>query len=238
MSYRTIAEKTNYGYKTASYFAWAGSNLLAFPKTLALPMVFPPNDWEINSFGGANNGGYLLSSLTDISYQGYIDSKSHRVHDHRLYLKEISHLNHLQKVKFTINDKMVAFLDKHKETLTDSGIVLLTGKWFHPNAKDEIRAKWKGRVSLEKEYAHRVWKDFISKQNETLRNIEMLQIAKLYLDKSIYWPVVQDFRGRVYRIGNLNIQLNEFVRSMIAFQSKKPFVNRKKNKNTLALICY
>ena len=78
------------------------------------------------------------------------------MHGYRLHLKEVSHLNKLQKVKFTINEKMVSFVNKHKETLTDSGIVLLTGKWFHPNAKDEIHAKWKGRISLEKEYAHRV----------------------------------------------------------------------------------
>lgn len=55
----------------------------------------------------------------------------------------------------------------------------------------------------------------------------------MYSDKAIYWPAVFDFRGRVYRVGNLNIQMDEFVRSLIAFQSTKSPTNRKKNKHTL-----
>lgn len=66
-----------------------------------------------------------------------------------------------------------------------------------------------------------------------MRNQDVLRIAKLYLDKTIYWPAVFDFRGRVYRIGNLNIQMDEFVRSLISFQSTKSPTNRKKNKYTL-----
>ena len=46
---------------------------------------------------------------------------------------------------------------------------------------------------------------------------------------------VHDFRGRIYRISNLNIQMNAFARSLICFYSDRPPIsNRKKNKTTLA----
>lgn len=43
--------------------------------------------------------------------------------------------------------------------------------------------------------------------------------------------VVQDFRGRIYHIGNLNIQLNAFVRSLTAFASDAPLIKRRKQSN-------
>ena len=74
----------------------------------------------------------------------------------------------------------------------------------------------------------------ISKRNATLRNQEILKVTDLYCNKIIYWPAVPDFRGRVYRIGHLNIQLDEFTRSLISFHSDKPFVNCKKYIYTMA----
>lgn len=109
-------------------------------------MVYPPNEWERDSFGGANNGGYLLSLLTNVSYQGYIDSKSSRMHEHRLHLKDISHLNHLQKMKFTVNERMVAFYNRYQKELTEGEILLLTDKWINPseNLVLTINSKWAG----------------------------------------------------------------------------------------------
>nr|YP_010003137.1 hypothetical protein JXY92_mgp27 [Ulva torta]AZP40268.1 hypothetical protein [Ulva torta] len=71
-------------------------------------------------------------------------------------------------------------------------------------------------------------KELESKRNETLRNQEALAIATLYRNKAVYWPAVQDFRGRIYRLGNLNIQSSEFVRSLTALYSDNKPVNRKK----------
>jgi DNA-dependent RNA polymerase len=79
-----------------------------------------------------------------------------------------------------------------------------------------------------------VRKELEAKKNETLRNQEMLRIAELYKNKIIYWPAVQDFRGRIYRIGHLNIQLDKWARSLTSFYSDKSFVNRKKNQYTMA----
>lgn len=75
----------------------------------------------------------------------------------------------------------------------------------------------------------------ITKQNETLRNQDMLQIAQWFVGKELYWPAVHDFRGRIYRISNPNIQMNAVARSLLCFYSEKPPIrNRKKNKTTLA----
>ena len=237
-SYKTIqsAPLKDQQIKTAAYFAWTGSNLLALPKTLALPMVYPPNDWSINPNEGADNGGYLLSALTNISYQGYLSSKSSRMHDHRLYLKNITHLNNLQKVKFKINERMVAFYNRYQLELTDSETLLLSDKWINPNEDliAQITDKWAKLFTKASSVSDAIVKERVSKRNVTLRNQEILKIAEFYYNKDIYWPAVQDFRGRVYRIGNLNIQLDEFNRSLISFHSDKPFVNRKKNKYTMA----
>lgn len=234
-SYKTIqsAPQKDQKIKTAAYFAWTGSNLLALPKTLALPMVYPPNDWTINPNEGADNGGYLLSALTNISYQGYLDSKSSRIHDHRLYLKNITHLNNLQKVKFSINERMVAFYNKYQLELTNSERLLLSDKWINPDGDLilEITKKWAKMFTKAGDVSDAIVKERISRKNATLRNQEILKVADLYCNKIIYWPAVQDFRGRVYRIGHLNIQLDEFTRSLIAFHSDKPLIKRRKQSN-------
>ena len=235
-SYKTIQANPleNGAIKTPAYYAWTGSNLLALPKTLALPMVYPPRDWEVNN--NAHKGGYHLSSLTEITYQGYLDSKSSRIHKHRLSLKEINHLNSLQRVKFTMNERMVTFYKKYQDQLTDAEVVLLADKWVYPSDDLvlEINNKWAKMFDSPTTISNSITKELVSKKNDTLRNQETLLLAQLYCNKDLYWPVVQDFRGRVYRIGHLNIQLNEFVRSLLAFSSNKPLVNRKKNKYTMA----
>jgi hypothetical protein len=80
VSYKTILLEESKDKKTPKYFVWCGSELLVFPKTLSLPMVYAPEEWKINHNQGGDNGGYLLSSLTNISYQGYLDSRSYRTH--------------------------------------------------------------------------------------------------------------------------------------------------------------
>lgn len=76
-------------------------------------------------------------------------------------------------------------------------------------------------------------KELVSKRNETMWCQETLTISEFYSNRAIYWPAVQDFRGRVYRIGHLNIQSDTFIRSLTAFQSDKALVNRKKSKYTM-----
>lgn len=198
-------------------------------------MVIPPNNWIINENNGANCGGYLLSEFTNVSYQGYLDSKSYRLHEHRLSMQKVNHINYLQKVKFTINQPMVNFYYKYAKRLTDSNRLLLTDIWVKPNEQTilEVNRKWARVYDNVNKIRDAVTKELSSKRNETLKNIETLKIAELYCGKTIYWPAVQDFRGRIYRIGNLNIQLNEFVRSLIGFQSEKSLV-KKKNKSTEA----
>lgn len=187
------------------YFVWKGSSLLAYPKTLALPMVCRPTDWIIDLDKGANHGGYLFNSLPNICYQEPFDGKSQGIHAHGLHLKQIAHLNHLhlnhlQKVPFGINQPMLEFLHQFNTQLTNSGIALLSNKSVNPK------------------------KDLIQK----LSNQTNLKMAELYYNQTIYWPIVQDFRGRVYQIGHFNIQSDELTRSLISFHSDKAMVNRKK----------
>ena len=219
-----------------SIFIWQGSNFLIFPKQLTLPMRYYPQNWTINNLRMAESGGFLLSEFTNISYQGYLDSKSLQMHNHRLYIKDsIKQINELQKVKFMINDKMINFINKFQFELTDANILLITDKWIHLNEETllSLNKKW-GRVYKKADDARKsIISERITKRNETLRNQDMLSIAKLFRNYPFYWPAVHDFRGRIYRLSNLNIQMNAFSRSLICFYSEKPPVtNRKKNKRT------
>lgn len=65
-----------------------------------------------------------------------------------------------------------------------------------------------------------------------MRNQDALQlnIGQLFINKPMNWPAVHDCRGRIYRISNLNIQMNEFSRSLICFYSGKPPVTNRKKK--------
>ena len=137
-------------------------------------MVHLPNNWEIND--DAEKGGYLLSSLTEISYQGYLDSKSSRIHKHCLSLKEIAHLNSLQRVKFTINERMVQFYKKYQDQLTDAEAVLLGDKWVDPSEALvlELNKKWAKTFDSSTTISNSIIKELKSKKNETLRNQETL----------------------------------------------------------------
>nr|YP_009560616.1 hypothetical protein [Ulva compressa]ATP01502.1 hypothetical protein [Ulva compressa] len=180
-------------------------------------MVIPPIDWVRTEHGKADSGGYLLSEFTNVSYQGFLDKKSFQLHEHNLHLKTVTSLNNLQKCKFAINTRMVAFVVKFGKELTESEKLLITDKWLEPN-KDlvlNVNKKWAKIFNSATEVRRSIYKELAANKQQTMRNQEVLRIAKLYSDKTIYWRAVFDFRGRVYRIGNLNIQMDEFVRSLI-----------------------
>jgi hypothetical protein len=236
-AYSTISNKTSGKVKATGYFVWCGSNLLLYPKTFALPMVYAPNDWLLNPNGGAENGGHLLFSLTNLSYQGYLNSRSNHLHKHGLTLKQVSTINKLQKIPFSVNDTVVRFFNKYKQELTDSSVLLLADDWVTPTEEMvlKVNKKWIAVHIINTERArYAATKELLGKKYQTLKNQDALSVSALYQNKAIYWPVFQDFRSRIYRIGHLNNQLDPFTRSLIRFHSDKSFVNRKKNKYTEA----
>nr|YP_010003062.1 hypothetical protein JXX86_mgp24 [Ulva sp. TM637]AZP40106.1 hypothetical protein [Ulva sp. TM637] len=198
-SYKTVEKSIEKAdkIKTPRYFIWNATNFLIFPKVFSLPMVVPPNDWIINDNNGADNGGYLLSELTNISYQGFLDSKSSRTHEHRLKIQKLDHINKLQKVKFSINNPIVSFYKRYTKELTDTGQVLLDDRWLQPTSEMclEITRTHSNILTNPDQIREAVDKELESKRNETLRNQEALAIATLYCNKAVYWPAVQDFRG-------------------------------------------
>jgi hypothetical protein len=222
----------NKDFKTMNYFAWTGSNLLKLPKILMLPMVIPPRDWEVVAeTGAAHSGGYLLSSFTNVSYQGYLNTQTTRIHNHFLHLKQCDSINVLQKVPFEINTEMIKFFSRFEEELTENEIVLLTDKWIHPSKAltIEVNTKWARTFFKREAVRESVDHEFTSKKNATMRNQDIIKIVKFYAYKKIYWPAVQDFRKKkIYRLGAVNIQLNPFIRSLIAFHSDQPLIKRRK----------
>lgn len=156
-------------------------------------MVYKPDNWLINSNRGADNGGYLLSPLTNMSYRGFLDSRSSRVHDHRLSLKRLDHINKLQNVQFCVHAEMIDFYNTFKTTLTENNIVLLSDDWLNVTSEmyQKVLMKFSGSVKP-RMVGELVNKEINSKRNQTLRTQETFKIAKLYTGKAIYWPAVQD----------------------------------------------
>jgi hypothetical protein len=224
-------EKNNV-IKRETILIWRGTNLLAFPKKLALPMIHEPTDWTVTDTYDAEQGGFLLSEFTNISYQGYLDSKSFQVHNHKLLILEIQAINKLQKVQYSINGPMVEFIKNNSTELTELGILLITDKWMSSNreTRSKLALKWKQVYRQHRDVRFAIMNEEIKNRSETMNNQNIIQVADLFQNKAIYWPAVYDFRGRIYGISNLNLQMNQFARSVICFYSdKKPVSHRKKS---------
>jgi hypothetical protein len=74
----------------------------------------------------------LLSEFTNISYQGYLNSKSFNIHNHRLLIWNADAINYLQEIGFAINVPMLDFVVKYQNELTDLDIVYVSDKWLAP----------------------------------------------------------------------------------------------------------
>lgn len=104
---------------------------------------------------------------------------------------------------------MINFINKYQFELTDGDILLITDKWakLTEDTSQRQQQKW-GQVYSKAEDARRaIISERITKRNETLRNQDTLSIAKFFQSYQFYWPAVHDFRGRIYRISNLNVQM-------------------------------
>ena len=222
------------------FFTWAGDPIVLLPKTLALPMLREPEDWQImGDSGKAALGGYMFSSLTEISYQGHMASLSASLHEHRLHLKQIDHINKVQKTSFCINYEMLEFIQKNKEALTEAEILLVSNKLLghsvdgYKNAvtkikKQSLETEEESSVKTRKQENYLIFQLLRHNEEETIRNLDVLEAAEHFVNKELYWPIVHDFRGRIYRVGYLNPQLNELVRSLLCFKPCENPIKRRK----------
>ena len=82
------------------------------------------------------------------------------------------------------------FINKYQFERTDADILLITDKWINL-AEDtllSLNKKW-GQVYRKSEDARKaIISERIIKRNETLRNQDMLSIAKLFRSYPFYWP--------------------------------------------------
>lgn len=211
---------------TTGYFVWNGRDLVAMPHKLTLPMVIAPKPWHT----GDGRGGYLLSQFTNISYHGILDNKSAIMHGHNLNVHNGYSVNKLQTHGFTINQFMYEFVVTYKQQLTDNGIVLVSDRWLKAQDSDitALETKYKQQFSSPDAIRANIYNDLGQNKQATMSNQRTLQMASLFLNKTVYWPAVQDFRGRFYRIGGLNPQLNDFNRCLLCFNSTKPLIKRRK----------
>lgn len=87
---------------------------------------------------------------------------------------------------------MLDFIKKHSVRLTESNVLLVTNEWINPESDSvlDLNSKWS---SADAKYARkRIMYELASKRNETFRNQETLEIAKLFRKYAIYWPAVHD----------------------------------------------
>lgn len=99
-----------------------------------------------------------MSTFNNISYRGYLDSRSNRVHSHFLKVKSFEYINKLQKVPYSINTEMLSFIDKNQEALSGSNTLLLLNRGHDHHNYPEVVAKWANVYSSERVTRATVWR--------------------------------------------------------------------------------
>lgn len=235
-TYNTLKEDGVSMHKSdAKYYSWALSGaFLVMPKVLALPMVHAPTDWKFNEKGTMTDGGYWMAHFANLAYQGHIESKANRTHEHRYALTKAEHINRLQKVPFGINVELLNFVNKYQTELAKDKLLYVGDTWLHLMDADRQHVLYneitqgataKGNAVWER---RRLGKIVSERRVLSLKNNETLRMAEYYANKPLWWVAFQDFRGRIYRMGALNFQGNPLTRSLVGFMDDGTRAGRRK----------
>lgn len=198
-----------FGYKQQNYMVGLSDELcVLFDKkiynkplhiSLNLPMIVEPKDYVCvsNTNLTVKSGGYCLNN--ELFTQPLINH-NHEQPDNPVFTSTmvLDTLNNMMKVPFKINTDLLDFLvDNHKLLLLDD---------YHPLIDKVNRSK-------------REESEFQSYTSKKILENYVLLIANTYRDvPSIYFPLMLDFRGRIYnKVTYLNYQGSELAKALILF---------------------
>jgi DNA-directed RNA polymerase len=177
---------------------------------MKLPMVCPPLKCDKD-----HQGGYLTEAVRyynnknlDIIHQNPLNKFSSEPSQ-----MQYDSINHLNKQAFVINKDVLNFILTEWEREDNNGIF---GEY------NKKREKPQKLLPFHKEYKK------IQTHNSlfwTYRNI--INIATIYQDYTIYLPTYMDFRGRIYPyIPYLSYQGNDLARGLLNFAHNEPITEK------------
>ena len=196
-------------------------------------MVSPPIDWTVSESVEKPStlsdiyGGYLSQPTGDI-YHRYRLLTSHDYSHFNIYLGEkyrelLNVMNALQSLPFMINREMLSFIQNHRDSLEEFGL-LMPSFLASLNQKKALNIL---RKSYEEDESIKNLTTIPSLFQSLLKRIQrarcesfILSLASAYDGYNFYLPAFLDFRGRIYRSGILHFHERDLARCLILFTNQ------------------
>jgi len=177
---------------------------------IKLPMISPPKKWEFEKLDQGiieikEIGGYYLDQFNEISKNNQI-IRQHVYNKYNSLISEnqINSINFLNNRAFKINKEILELVIK-EWNCNDSNLFNGLNR-LHPltNEFENVRSSIK--------------KDILSHNSKYWINTNIINIALLMKDQTIYFTTFLDFRGRIYPTSHyLNYQSSDLARSLLLF---------------------
>lgn len=160
-----------------------------------LPMIVPPKPYASNKLGG-----YLLNDVLEID-DLIIDKASYKYKSN--IEKDIIYrmVNNISSTPYKINKQLLDYLDKD-------------GEKYKILMSQDVIDKYEN-IENKSTYIKNKLKGF---KSEYLLQENILEIATLFKNKNIYFPVRLDQRGRLYCVSHyFNYQASELAKGLLLF---------------------
>ena len=160
-------------------------------------------------------GGYYLDQFNELSKNNNIIRQHvYNKFDSILSVDQIKSINFLNKIPFEINKDILDTIVKEWDNKENSLLFKDLNK-LHP-LTDEFD---KMKSSIKKE--------ILSHNSKHWTYSNIINIALLMKDQTIYFPTFLDFRGRIYPTPNyLSYQSSDLARSLLLFKNIVPYKNK------------
>nr|ADO51620.1 rnapol [Moniliophthora roreri] len=176
---------------------------------IKLPMITKPKIWSQD-----NIGGYLLDEFNELNKNNEIVRSNHYLKNQsRVSETQETTVNYLNSIPFEINETMLSYLIE--EWNKENSIIFKNyNKLHHLSAYENDKLDSETKIE-------------IIQHNSLYWNYSnIINIALLMKNNTIYLPTFLDFRGRIYPTPNyLNYQGSDIARSLLLFKNVGNKVN-------------
>nr|QWO71443.1 RNA polymerase [Termitomyces sp. T8] len=179
-----------------------------------LPMINPPKNWQYKIDTETNKvskftqiGGYYLDEYNELNKNNkLIRENNFNKFESLISEDQINTINFLNSKAFEINKETLDFIIKEWENKEDSTLFKGFNK-FHTLTYEY------GKVNSA------IKKEILSHNSKYWSYTNVINIALLLKDETLYFPTFFDFRGRIYPSPNyLSYQSSDLARSLLLFK--------------------
>ena len=175
-----------------------------------LPMIYPPNNWKIDSNKISKYGGYLCNDMIDL-----IHYNKDRSHQSTLKQNFIHVVNYLQSQSFVIDSFQLNHYYNNIESTLNNDIILIEN--FDAYLNQYNLDKKSNKLEI-----YNIFQAYNIKIRKICITLETLYLASIFKNHTIYFTIYNDFRNRLYYHSYLlNVQGTKLARSLIALEGFK-----------------